>query len=300
MIFSGRVEGNAAIAMITYPILRLLGHQDWIRMGIRNKIIRHFVTPGKTDNYEFKVNYFGFTYRGNLNNMIDWSVYFLGAYEKGLLFILKEMAQKKKDTVFIDIGASVGTHSIFMSKFCKEVHAFESSLRSAQLLKQRLITNNIKNVSVHSLGLSDKNEKLDFIIPSIDCLGMESFQKNTINPSILYPQYELAVGDEYIAQLKIGGGIDIVKIDVEGFEKYVLMGLQNTLKVYRPIIIMEFSEITFNTFSSKNEFVSLLNGYRISELVWDRPFFMLFNRLGLEVRDFSFDRPLKYLLCEPL
>jgi FkbM family methyltransferase len=283
---------------IGYSLLRIIGHQDWLRFGIRSRLIRFFITPGCKANHEFKVDYFGFLYTGNLNNLVDWYVYFFAALEKGLLFFMKELAQKEKgEAVFLDIGANVGTHSIFMSRFCSQIHAFEPFSGVSEVFSQRLKENNIKNVVLHKIGLGDKNEVLDFMSPPPDNLGMGCFLKEKLNTPWPQEKQMLMQADDYIATLGLKR-IDLVKIDVEGFEKYLLIGLQETLKKYRPKIIMEYSPDTRKKFSDINEFSSLLKGYKIYEIAWDRGAFFIFNNWRHCLRKFAFDRP-AYIFCEP-
>ena len=61
--------------------------------------------------------------------------------------------------------------------------------------------------------------------------------------------------------------IDAVKIDVEGFDKSVLLGLQQTLATYRPSVLVEFSPSTQESFASIDEFRSLLpDDYEIASI----------------------------------
>ena len=63
-----------------------------------------------------------------------------------------------------------------------------------------------------------------------------------------------------IALVRAPRSIDAVRIDVEGFEKNVLLGLQQTLAKYRPSVLMEFSPSTQESFAGIDEFRSLLPG----------------------------------------
>ena len=282
-----------------YRLLRLLGHQGWVRFGIRSRIIKFFINPERRVNFKFKVDYFGAIYPGSLDNLVDYNVYFFGALEKGMLFLLKDLAQKKDDTIFLDIGANVGTHSLFMSRFCKTVHAFEPYPVVADLLEEKLKINNIHNVFLHRVGLGDKNETLDFMIPPRSNLGMGRFFKNTTKTGCPQEKRSLANADEYIAGLNLES-IDIIKIDVEDFEKYLLLGLQGTLKKYRPTVIMEFTKETQDKIKDKNEFLSLLPGYKVSEVIWDRSVLAFFNNERYRIIDFEFFGGFKILLCVPL
>ena len=42
------------------------------------------------------------------------------------------------------------------------------------------------------------------------------------------------------------GEVDLIKIDTEGWEYFVLKGGKQTINKYRPIILMEFEEINMN------------------------------------------------------
>ncbi|MEE3172514.1 MAG: FkbM family methyltransferase, partial [Pseudomonadota bacterium] len=59
----------------------------------------------------------------------------------------------------------------------------------------------------------------------------------------------------YFQEMEIAN-LDIVKIDVEGFEKKVLFGMQDVLKIERPIIVFEASygnELSFGSVQQLNE-----------------------------------------------
>ena len=121
------------VPRIPLSLLRLFGHMDWIAFGIRDRIIRYFANPETVAGTEFETNFFGLTYRGKLNAFIDWSVFFYGAYEKEILFLMRDLVKDKQNQIFIDVGAYVGHHSLFMSKFCSEVHAFEPYDRVSEI-----------------------------------------------------------------------------------------------------------------------------------------------------------------------
>ena len=65
--------------------LRLFGMQRWIRLGLRYRII----LKQKYENYEFIIPFFGYKYRGNLNDYIDRFAFYFGAYEIEELMYLK-------------------------------------------------------------------------------------------------------------------------------------------------------------------------------------------------------------------
>jgi hypothetical protein len=91
-----------------------------------------------------------------------------------------------------------------------------------------------------------------------------------------------------------------MKIDVEGYEKSVLKGMQKTLARYRPKIVMEFSDTTRESISSLDELLGLFPaGYQISRIVELQPLLFFFNRPGYSLRRFDFSKHLGNLLVAP-
>src|SRR5690606_12798328 len=102
----------------------------------------------------------------------------------------------------------------------------------------------ISHIEVQALGLSNENARLPFYAPTGSNEGIGSFDASTLGKgNRLIGELELVRGDDFFAarsDLKI----DLMKIDVEGFEKLALEGLQQTLAKNRPLVICE---ITYDT-----------------------------------------------------
>ena len=68
--------------------------------------------PSENDNSSaqgaFEADYFGMRYRGFARNLIDRDVKIHGAWEKHILYFLRDFCSTKKgaDCVFVDIGAN--------------------------------------------------------------------------------------------------------------------------------------------------------------------------------------------------
>jgi len=70
-----------------------------------------------------------------------------------------------KDDNFIDIGGYIGNYSFILSASCNHVHVFETSPQYLKSLTQGCTLNDIKNISIHPIALSnvvdDLTERLD-------------------------------------------------------------------------------------------------------------------------------------------
>jgi hypothetical protein len=62
-------------------------------------------------------------------------------------------------------------------------------------------------------------------------------------------ELEIKNGDDFLDQIEFGR-IDLLKVDVEGFEPYVFRGLQNRIMNDRPVILTEISAASRNGFGS--------------------------------------------------
>src|SRR5882762_3418698 len=200
--------------------LRALGHQDWIRYGIRNRLIRRFCNPNTVDSHEFEMDFFGSIYRGNLNCHLDWCAYFFGAYEKSELLLMRDLVQHENEAIFVDVGANIGHHSLFMSRYCKQVHAFEPYEGVRTHLDSKISYNNCHNIVVHSVGLGCKEEALPFFAPTGFNTGTGSFMpSHEANNNARIGELTVVNGDAYFSKLGLKN-IHLIKIDVEGFEKF--------------------------------------------------------------------------------
>lgn len=219
------------------PLLPALGRQDWIRFGLRNRLVRIFDDPDEGRDEAFESPFFGLRYPGNLNTFIDWSVYYFGAYAVEELACMHAVLAGKPEAVVLDIGANVGHHTLFASTVAAAVHAFEPFAPLAARIHEKIRVNQLENVTVHPIGLGNANTRIPYSPSSTSNSGTGSFGAASERSLEL----EVRRGDDYFA----GAGIervDYVKTDVEGFEVEVLKGLAETLRRTRPVCFVEWSQ----------------------------------------------------------
>lgn len=284
----------------TLRCLRLFGHQDWIRYGVRDRVLRRFCRPEAAPSHDFEVGFYGLRYQGNLRSYLDWVVYFYGAYAKQELLLLGDLLKDKTDPVCLDIGANVGQHSLFLSRYCKEVHAFEPYHPVRMQLQDKISRNRIRNVMVHDVGIGERNGELDFYAPAGANTGTGSFvPSHAVDNNRWIGRLRVVNGDEYLSRRELER-IDLIKIDVEGFEKSVLRGLCTTLRKCRPVVVMEFSEDTRHSFSGEDELMSMLpERYRVKHITSNKAFAVFFNKAKYECTDFNFSTSRGNLLLAP-
>jgi len=163
---------------------------------------KHELVLGLYKPIDFRVNFFGMIYEGRSGNIIDDAILYYGASEKDILFFMRDVAESlgNNEVVFLDIGANVGQHSLFMSKHVKEVHAFEPYPRVLERFKKLVTINKIDNIYIHPVGLGNKNGRLPFFEPPNSNLGAGSFLsgEGRTNRNNSLP---LVVGDEWLKKI---------------------------------------------------------------------------------------------------
>ncbi len=231
----------------------------------------------------FKKHYFGFykhvflkypffknqtkeiTYDANLKmklyleDFIQQQIYFLGYYDKPSIQFLKN--NLKEGDVYIDVGANVGAFALVACSHVGvqgKVIAFEPVSHVYEQLKYHLQLNHLSQMTIEKLALFNENTQLNLILSSNENLGMSSvFKHDAINGKT--EMVNAVRGDDYFSQ-KNFSKIDFIKMDIEGAELFALQGLEETLKKYKPILLLELSEpVLANAGVKKEEIITFLN-----------------------------------------
>jgi FkbM family methyltransferase len=200
--------------------------------------------------HRFTVESYGFAYRGESGNLIDDEILMFGAFEKERLFFMRDFLAGLAGSggpdapVVIDVGANTGNHSLFLSRLSGTVHAFEPFPPVIQRFKNNLRLNpGIDNVVLHEVGLGDLDVTLPFVAPPANNQGMGTFRADAESArggEVYETPLHIVVGDNWLADIDLTGLV-LIKIDVEGFEEPVLLGLVRTLARHRPLVVVEVS-----------------------------------------------------------
>jgi FkbM family methyltransferase len=188
--------------------------------------------------FPFRTDLFGMVYEGRANagNLVDDTILKHGSYETYVLFFLRDtMVRLNPDNgVFLDVGANSGQHSLFMSRYSKAVHAFEPFPAVLARFRRMLEINNITNVSVHPVGLGREAARLPFDVVEA------SFSPWTHRDKASMMELEIVAGDTALARAGVVR-VDLIKMDIEGYEKPALLGLAGTLRRDRPVVVFELT-----------------------------------------------------------
>lgn len=142
--------------------------------------------------------------------------------------------------VCLDIGANIGSLTIPMSTLCNKVYAFEAGKEIYGMLKSNILANNIKNVDPLYLAISNKKELVYFHHNKGNVGG--SYVTNNTDSYVTSEVQAIRIDTWAKSNLK---RLDFIKCDIEGFEVKFINGAKQTLKKYKPIMMIEFNPIAY-------------------------------------------------------
>lgn len=138
----------------------------------------------------------------------------------------------------IDIGANFGYHALLFSRECSmNVYAFEPQIQNFRLLEDNVRNNNIKNVILYNYACGDHNCEIK--MPIYNCDNLINMGDITPNMDCDNNQFNITKSI-LLDELNFLSKIDLIKLDVQGWEKKVLIGAKKLLKKHKPLLIVEF------------------------------------------------------------
>jgi FkbM family methyltransferase len=142
------------------------------------------------------------------------------------------------DTIF-DIGTNIGWYSIHLArKFPNStIHSFEPIPETFTQVKRNVELNEITNIKINNIALSNKKENLIFFY-SPNVTGASSSKNITEDSNMFKLECQADTIDNYILTNKVLN-LDFIKCDVEGAEYFVFQGGFETFKNHQPIVFTE-------------------------------------------------------------
>lgn len=206
-----------------------------------------------TEPVEFEESMEGFRVAGKIGNLIDNQIYYMGSWELFELYALRDFLRDTAGPsgVFLDIGANIGVHSLYMSRFAAKVASIEPYPPVLERFRKSLELNHISNIRIYPVGYSNEEGELPFYAPPESNLGTGSFDASFSTENRLLGYLPLVVGDRHLAAEGISR-VDLIKVDIEGYERYALLGLTQTLRTNRPIVVFELN-LTDGGFKTRDQ-----------------------------------------------
>lgn len=142
------------------------------------------------------------------------------------------------EPVILDVGANYGFVSLALQNNLSKnsrIYSFEPHPSIVSSFKKSIEKNNIKNIIVENVAVGNKDGMIDINLYSQSSNILSSEAK--VSKKIQIRQIQL---DSYLNEFKIVP--NFIKIDVDGYELEVLMGLKQTLLKFKPILVVETND----------------------------------------------------------
>ncbi|CTQ61252.1 FkbM family methyltransferase [Roseibium album] len=128
-------------------------------------------------------------------------------------------------TVFVDVGANIGSYSVFAARRGASVLAIEANPQTAHKLSFNVTANDLDNVTVVHSAVGAQEDTLPLWLEPSNC-GFATFVKDLTTgewagnwePTYVKVRPLTAIADQHGV-----AAIDILKVDVEGFEDRVVL-----------------------------------------------------------------------------
>jgi FkbM family methyltransferase len=150
---------------------------------------------------------------------------FTGEYERSLSRLVVELGAT--GGTFVDVGANIGYFSLLWAASLtgNRVHAFEASPRSLPLLSQNVHSNNLSDrIIIYDCALGRDTGSAAFDLGPEGVSGWGGLSLDPSGDNIVHvpvKRLDDIIGDAHI---------DLLKIDVEGADTWVLMGAKKLLR----------------------------------------------------------------------
>jgi len=204
---------------------------------------------------------------------IDWNGWTW--QDNAIDYLMNHFLYKNQRRTVLDIGANIGVSSVAFSTRFENVHSFEMRQDTYNCLKENV--SHLENVSTYNVTLSNDEQELKYhkylrsgmskIIENKNEQVQDGFIEENICKTTRLDTFDFK-------------NVDFIKIDVEGHENQVLQGSVETIKKYKPLLMIEiFSNRTHENFLRRQKTFKILDdlGYKFKDTrAWD--FIFEYNR----------------------
>ena len=205
------------------------------------------------------------------NGYIDEKIFDKGYFEEEMLDSF--MSYLKPGMTFVDIGANIGQHTLFVSRVVGptgNVISFEPIPHLYEQIKRSTEANAMTNISLFNLGCGDRESRETLYInkANIGASSIVASLKDSKEEQITI--HIIKAEDKLLTYKKI----DLIKIDVEGYEYQALLGLEKIIERDKPVLFIEYTPTFYkrsSNDSTTNDGIRLLSllekyGYKIKDL----------------------------------
>lgn len=172
------------------------------------------------------------------NGYIDEKIFDKGVFEEEMLDAF--MSHLKPGMTFVDIGANIGQHTLFVSRIVGpsgNVISFEPIPRLYEQIKKSVEANAMTNVNLINAGCGAQEETKTLYLNKAN-IGGSSVIAPAIDEKVETVTIHIIKTEDILLPYT---KIDLIKIDVEGYEYQALLGLEKIIARDKPTLFVEYT-----------------------------------------------------------
>jgi FkbM family methyltransferase len=186
-------------------------------------------------------NRYGLNYKLDISDYQNWLLYFYCKTDSSFGVV----NYIKNGDIILDMGGNIGQTAMMMAKFAgktSKVFSFEPFPETYEKFVTNLELNpELKdNVSIENCALGNTVSVLQMYRDCETNSGSNRMvSKESVSKELI--QVPVSTIDIFVQENNLTK-LDLIKIDVEGFEMNVLKGAENTLKKFHPKLFIELND----------------------------------------------------------
>ncbi len=207
----------------------------------------------------------GIRYELDISCMMQWYV-FWGFKEKQRDRLYSLVNERD---VVLDVGTNIGETLFHFAQLAGAngfVYGFEPDNSNFANVQKNISLNDFRNIEVFNIGVSDKRETLKLYRVDSHNLGMNRILNEAEAAKYAdFTTIETDSLDRIVLENKIEK-VDLIKIDIEGYEMHALRGARQLLETFKPRLFIEIGYARLlNLGTSPAELISYLMkfGYKV-------------------------------------
>jgi FkbM family methyltransferase len=184
----------------------------------------------------------------NLDDLVQQHLFAHGYYEPEATAMWKYCLQSSK--IVADVGANVGYYSLLSAKYGKkdtQIFSFEPMTHIFNRAKENIYLNSFSNIHLTKVALSNEKKKEVIALEEENNWGGSNIVVAAGDGKIRAEQIETTTLDLFVQENNLER-VDLIKMDVEGYEPFALHGMTQTIKRFEPIVFIEILEQLLSRF----------------------------------------------------
>jgi FkbM family methyltransferase len=158
---------------------------------------------------------------------------------------------------FIDVGANIGFYSVLAHGRvgpAGRVYSFEMDPRPLRCLRKTVTKFGLRSINVIEAAVADQDGRMSFT-PKVEHGHNHIERSGGRGRSVRSLKLDTWAADAGLQR------VDVIKVDVEGAEKFVLAGARQTISRFKPLVLCEADMKTASTFNyTPDDLIDQLKG----------------------------------------